>query len=87
MSFSNALNKAKVKAAAETEEAREGDAPCAQTTTAPQPRNMEEEEEEEEEVRMPGSFDFGDQSGGPAAGEMPGTGTSVCSRTSGGGCR
>ena len=58
MSFSDALNKAKAKAAAETEEAWEGNAPRAQTTTASQPRNMEEEEEEE--LRIPGSFDFGD---------------------------
>jgi len=73
MSFSDALNKA--KAGAETEKAREGDAPRAQTTTtASQPRNMEEDEEEEEEVRMPGSFDFGDQGGG-TAGEAPGAGT------------
>jgi len=78
MSFSDALNKAKAKAAAETEEAREGNAPRAQTTTtASQPRNMEEDEEdeEEEELRMPGSFDFGDQGGGAAAGETPGAGT------------
>jgi len=77
MSFSDALNKAKAKAAAETEEAREGDAPRAQTTTAAsQPRNMEEEEEdeEEEELRIPGSFDFGDQGGG-AGRETPGAGT------------
>jgi len=71
MSFSDALNKA--KAAAETEKAREEDAPQAQTTmTASQPRNMEEDEEEE--LRMPGSFDFGDQGGG-TAGEAPGAGT------------
>jgi len=73
MSFSDALNKAK----AETEEAREGDAPRAQTTAAAsQPRNMEEEEEdeEEEELRIPGSFDFGDQGGG-AGRETPGAGT------------
>ena len=71
MSFSDSLNKA--KAAAETEETREGDA---QTTTmmASQPRNMEEDEEEEEELRMPVSFDFGDQGGG-TAGETPGAGT------------
>jgi len=88
MSFSNALNKAKVKAAVKTEEAWEGDAPHAQTTTAPQPCNMkEEEEEEEEELRMPGSFDHGDQGAGAAAGETLGMGTSVCSRTFGGGCR
>jgi len=76
ISFSDALNKAKAKAAAETEETREGDAPRAQTTTASQPRNMEEEEEdeEEEELRIPGSFDFGDQGGG-AGREMPGAGT------------
>jgi len=77
MSFSDALNKAKAKAAAETEEAREGDAPRAQTTAAAsQPRNMEEEEEdeEEEELRIPGSFDFGDQGGG-AGRETPGEGT------------
>jgi len=77
MSFSDALNKAKAKAAAETEEAREGDAPRAQTTTAAsQPRSMEEDEEdeEEEELRIPGSFDFGDQGGG-AGRETPGAGT------------
>ena len=69
---SDALNKAKAKAAAETEEAREGDAPHAQTAMATsQPRNMEEEEE----LRMPGSFDFGYQGGGGAVGEMPGAGT------------
>jgi len=76
MSFSDAFNKAKAKAAAEAEEAREGDPPRAQTTTASQPLNMEEgeEDEEEEELRMPGSFDFGDQGGG-AAGETPGADT------------
>jgi len=76
MSFSDGLNKAKAKAAAETEEVREGDASRAQTATASQPRNMEEEEEdeEEEELRIPGSFDFGDQGGG-AGRETPGAGT------------
>jgi len=79
MLFSDALSKA--KAAAKTEKAREGDGPRAQTmttttTTASQPRNMEEdeEEEEEEELRMPRSFDFGDQGGG-AVGETPGAST------------
>ena len=77
MSFSDALNKAKAKAAAETKEAREGDAPCAQTTAASQLRNTEEDEkddDEEEELHMPGSFDFGDQGGG-AARETPGAST------------
>jgi len=87
MPFSDALNKA--KAAAKTEKAWEGDAPWAQmTTTASQPRNMEEDEEEEEELRMPRSFDFGDQGG--TAGEMPGVGTVDpfdAVRTFGGGCR
>jgi len=76
MSFSDALNKA--KAAAETEKAREGDAPPrAQTTPASQPprkaeedEDEEEEEEEEVELRIPGSFDFGNR-GGAAAGETP----------------
>jgi len=73
MSFSDALSKAKAKAAAETKEACEGDAPHAQTTTvAFQPRNMEEEEEEE--LHIPRSFDFGDQGSG-AGREMPGAGT------------
>ena len=61
MSFLDALNKA--KAAAMTEKARKGDAPCAQTTTGYQPRTMEEDEEEVEddevELRTPGPFDFG----------------------------
>jgi len=70
MSFSDSLNKA--KAAAETEETREGDAQT--TMMASQPRNMEEDEEEEEGLRMPVSFDFGDQGGG-TAGETPGAGT------------
>jgi len=76
ISFSDALNKAKSKAASETEEAREGDAPRAQTATASQPRNMEEEDEdeEEEELHIPGSFDFGDHGGGAARG-MPGVAT------------
>ena len=81
MPFFGALNKARAKAA-ETEEVWEGDAPCAQTTTAAsQPRIMEEDEEDEgegegegEELRMPGSFDFGDQGGG-AVREAPGVGT------------
>jgi len=72
MSFSDAFNEAKAKATAKTEEAREGDAPCAWTTTASHLCNMEEEEGVE--LRMPGSFDFGDQGGG-AAGETPGAGT------------
>ena len=57
-------------------------------TTASQPHNMEEEEEEEE-LRMPRSFDFGDQGGG-TAGETPGAGTVHpfdAVRTIGGGCR
>ena len=76
MLFSDALNKAKARAAAETEEAREGDAPCVQTTAASQPRNMEEDkkDEEEEELCMSGSFNFGDQGGG-AGRETPGAGT------------
>jgi len=77
MSFSDALNKAKAKAAAETEEAQEGGAPRAQTTTAvSQPHNMEEEDKdkEEEKLHIPGSFDFGDQGGG-AGRETPGAGT------------
>ena len=72
MSFSDALNKAKVKAAAETEEAREGDAPRAQTATATsQPHNPEEEEE----LHMPGSFDFGGQGGVLWVRRGPGAGT------------
>jgi len=77
MSFSDALNKAKAKAAAETEEACEGDAPHAQmTAAASQLCNMEEEDEdeEEEELCIPGSFVFGDQGGG-AGRETLGAGT------------
>ena len=76
MSFSDALNKAKAKATAETEGAWEGDASRAQTATASWPRNMEEEEEdgEEEELRIPGAFDVGDQGGG-AGHETPGAST------------
>ena len=78
MSFSDALNKAKAAAAAETEKAREGNdaPPRGQTTPASQPRKTEadeeeEEEEEEVELRIPGSFDFGDRGRGVAAGETP----------------
>ena len=69
MSFSDAINKAKANATAETEEAEEGDTPHVQTTMASQPRNMEEgeEDEEEEKLYIPGSFDFGDQGGGAAS--------------------
>ena len=76
MSFSDAPNKAKANAAAETEEAQEGDTPRVQMTTASQLRNMEEgeEDEEEEKLHIPGSFDFGDQGGG-AGRETPGAGT------------
>jgi len=74
-SFSDALNKAKAKAAAGAEGAREGDAPRVQTTTASQPRKTEEDEDddEEEELRVPRSFDFGDQGGG-AVRKTPGAG-------------
>ena len=68
MSFSDALNKAKV--AAEAEKVREGDAPRAQTTTAYQPRKIEKDEEAKEddevELHILGSFDFGDHGGGAA---------------------
>jgi len=76
MSFSDALNKAKANATAETEEAQEGDTPRVQTMTASQPCNMEEgeEDEEEEKLHIPGSFDFGDQGGGAGC-ETPGAGT------------
>ena len=70
MSFSDAVNKA--KAAVKAEKAREGDAPCAQTSTVPQPRGTEgdiDEEEERVEPRMPGSFAFGDHDCG-VAGEV-----------------
>jgi len=84
---SNALNKAKVKAAVKTKEAQEGDAPHVQMMTVPQLCNIKEEEEEEEELCMPGSFDFGDQGAGATMGEMPGTGMSAHLWTFGGGCR
>ena len=76
MSFSDALNKAKASAAAETEEAQEGDTPHVQMTMASQPHNMEEgeEDEEEEKLHIPRSFAFGDQGGG-AGRETPGAGT------------
>ena len=66
MSFSDAVNKEMV--VVEAEKAREGDTPCAQTTTASQPRGMEDVDEEEEkvELRMPGSFGFGDRGSGVA---------------------
>jgi len=67
MSFSDAPNKA--KAAAKAKKVLEGGAPHAQTTMAYWPRKTEEGEEDDNnkvELRMPGSFDFGDHSGGAA---------------------
>ena len=66
------------KAVTETEKARDGDAPRAQTTTAHQRRNTQDDKEGKEEVnqRMPESFDFafGDHGSGDAL-EMLGMGT------------
>ena len=73
MSFSDAPNKA--KAVTEAEKVLEGGAPRAQTTTAYRPRKTEEEEEDDEvDLRVPGSFDFGNQGGGAGC-ETPGAGT------------
>ena len=74
MSFFDAVNKANF--VVEVEKAREGDMPCAQTTTASQPRGTEEdvdEEEEKGELCMSGSFAFGYYGCGVAGGVGEGT--------------
>ena len=89
MSFSDAVSKEMV--VVEAEKAREGDTPCAQTTTASQPRGMEDVDGEEEkvELRMPGSFGFGDRGSGVACeAGVPSICLVllVCSGICGGGC-